>query len=109
MSNIFSTLMIIVVTTTTMVEEMIGTMIRQNTCHSVQPSIRPESMRFWSTPFSEAERMTMQKPVQIHTATAMSASVLNGGRLKCQADGSKFGTMLVSSAFSVPVCTSPAG
>src|SRR5215813_10690304 len=77
MSNIFNTLITIVVLTTVMVGRMTGTVIRQNETHAFAPSTLPASRRSVGTFLIAADRIVMQKPVDIQTPTMMSAVVLN--------------------------------
>src|SRR5512146_860207 len=79
MSKILRVLITMVVMTTTMVGMMIGTMMRQNTDHSVAPSTRAASRISSGTDLMAAERMVMQKPVQIQTPTTIRAAVLMPG------------------------------
>ena len=107
MSKIFSTLMTMVVVTTITVGKMDGRLTRQNTCHSLAPSTRAASINSCGIPLYAADKMTMQKPVQIHTPTAMRAKLLIHGRSTSQPTGSppKATTM----ALRRPICGSPAG
>src|SRR5215211_3014924 len=77
-SNSFRTLITMVVTTTVMVGRMIGTMILQNTVHSVAPSTRAASRISSGTDFSAAARIVIQKPDQIQIPTTMITKVLIG-------------------------------
>src|SRR5215207_6192284 len=70
-SNSFSTLITMVVTTTVIVGRMMGTMIFQNTVHSVAPSTRAASRISSGTDFSAAARIVMQNPDQIQMPTIM--------------------------------------
>src|SRR5512142_792022 len=79
MSKIFSVLMTMVVMTTMMVGMMMGTITSQNTDHSVAPSMRAASRISSGTDLMEAERIVMQKPVQIQMPTTISTAVLRPG------------------------------
>src|SRR5436309_2864481 len=79
MSKIFSTLMTIVVLTTVSVGRITGTMIRQNVTHSFAPSTDAASSRSDGTFLIAAERMVIQKPVDIHTPTMINITVLIAG------------------------------
>ena len=106
-SKIFSTLMTMVVVTTTTVGQMDGRLTRQNTCHSLAPSTRAASSSSFGMPLYAADKMTMQKPVQIQTPTAMSAKLLIHGRSTSQPTGSP--PSATTMALSRPICGSPAG
>src|SRR5688572_19096117 len=77
-SNSFSTLMTMVVTTTVIVGRIMGTMIRQNTVHSVAPSTRAASRISSGTDLSAAARIVMQNPDQIQIPTRTIMKVLMG-------------------------------
>src|SRR5215216_3498887 len=77
-SNSFSTLITMVVTTTVMVGRIMGTMILQNTVHSVAPSTRAASRISSGTDLSAAARIVMQNPDQIQMPTTIMANVLIG-------------------------------
>ena len=70
--------MIIVVETTAIVGSRSGNVMFRKTCSSVAPSTRAASRSSALMPFKAAERMTMQKPVQIHAATMINMIVLSG-------------------------------
>lgn len=101
-SKTFRTVTIMVVTTTMMVGQINRTLIRQNTCHGVAPSIRAASRISVSRARSAADRITMQKPVQIHTAAAISAKFAKSTR-PSQAMGSNPDQMPVCAAFRDPM------
>src|SRR5512142_2458090 len=88
-SKTFSVLMTMVVMTTTMVGMMTGTITRQNTAHSVAPSMRAASMISSGTDLMEADRIVMQKPVQIQIPTRMIITVFMG-TVSIHATGGKF-------------------
>src|SRR5512147_1218480 len=67
-----------VVTTTVMVGRMMGTMILQNTVHSVAPSTRAASRISSGTDFKAAARMVIQKPDQIQIPTSTIMNVFSG-------------------------------
>src|SRR5438093_3896918 len=104
MSNALRAVMIIVVETTATVGSRSGNVVWRQTSSSVAPSTRAASSSSALMPLSAADRMTMQKPVQIQAATMMSMIVLSGVSWS-QAMGSK--PTLVTTAFSVPVWGSP--
>ncbi len=78
MSKALSAVMIMVVETTATVGRSSGNVMPRNTCHSLAPSTRAASRSSALMPFSAADRMTMQNPVQTHAATTMSQIVLSG-------------------------------
>ena len=78
MSNALSAVITIVVATTATAGRSSGNVIRRKTCSSLAPSTRAASISSGLMPLSAAERMTMQKPVQIQTATMISAMVFVG-------------------------------
>ena len=83
-------------------------MIPRKTCHSFAPSTRAASSSSALMPFSAAEMMTMAKPVHIQAMTMISAKVL---RLKSWSLQPGYGPRpkIPTTAFSVPVWTSPGG
>src|SRR5512139_3186146 len=104
MSKILSTLMTIVVMTTAIVGMMVGTMMPQNTRHSLAPSTRAASSISTGTPLSEADSMVMQKPVHIHTPTAIKATVLICGSESHETGWPPSATTM---ALSNPICVAP--
>src|SRR5512138_3526743 len=79
MSNTFSVLITMVVITTTIVGMIMGTMMRQKIDHSVAPSTRAASRISSGTDLMAADKMVMQKPVQIQMPTMISAAMLMPG------------------------------
>src|SRR5687768_11550545 len=98
--------MIIVVATTAIVGLSRGIVIEAKICHSEAPSTRAASITSGEMPLRPAERMTVQKPVQIQTATAIRARLLPGA-LVSQAWGSP--PTDVNTALTVPVCGTSGG
>src|SRR5581483_3840291 len=104
MSKIFSTLMTIVVVTTVMVGRMTGTVILQNETQALAPSTDAASSRSAGTFLIAAERIVIQKPVDIHTPTIISATVLMAGSVSHETG---WPHREVTSAFSSPIWLGP--
>src|SRR5512136_1164476 len=102
MSNTFKVLITMVVMTTIIVGAMIGTITAQKIRHSVAPSTRAASVISSGTDLIAAERIVMQKPVQIQMPTTISAAVFQPG-VATKATGCW--PSAVSMAFSRPICT----
>src|SRR5215213_795051 len=100
-SNSFRTLITIVVTTTVMVGRMMGTMILQNTVHSVAPSTRAASRISSGTDLSAAAKIVMQNPDQIQIPTITIIKVLIGV-VESQAIGRPPNEVMM--AFNKPIC-----
>src|SRR3954454_14848901 len=75
MSNALRAVITIVVDTTATVGRSNGKTIFLNTCHSVAPSTRASSSSSALMPLSDADRMTIAKPVHIHVMTRMRKTV----------------------------------
>ena len=61
-----------------MVGAICGSVIRQNTCDSVAPSIFAASVSSVGTALIAAERITMANPVWTQISTTISHMLLNG-------------------------------
>ena len=106
MSNALSEVMTMVVATTAIVGMSSGRVIRRNTWSSVAPSTRAASSSSALMPLSAADRMTMQKPVQIQAATTINATVLSGASMS---HGTGATPTLPSRPLRVPVWNVPGG
>ena len=99
--------MSIIVAATAIVDRISGNEIRQKTCHSLAPSSRADSSSDFGIPLYVAERTTMQKPVQIHTPTKISAKLLTHGRSISHPMGCPPNATTIP--LSSPVCATVAG